>query len=312
MPYIISISDASDEQLDGYRNLPERTLRGESIFLAEGDLLVTRLLQSRFRTRSILAVERFLSLIEVPIPDDVPVYVVSEETMRAVTGFGFYQGIMALGEREPIPKTATIIDNPCFVNGSRERNEVKRPDRTRDDPVTALCSVPGCHVHCDLDGAWVILPNALKPDNLGLIFRSCAALGARGVILGEQCCDPFSRRALRVSMGGVLQVPIYKSDTLADDLVRLRDEAGFELCATVLDDDAVSLYDCGNQGSGIATSNWAKRVGFVFGHEFSGLTDPWLSCCTKKIMIPIAPGVDSLNLGVSVGVFLYEYNRRGI
>jgi tRNA G18 (ribose-2'-O)-methylase SpoU len=210
-----------------------------------------------------LAVERFLSRIEVPIPDSVPVYVVSEETLRTVTGFGFYQGVMALGEREPIPKTETMIGS-------------------------------------EAGGAWVILPNTLKPDNLGLIFRSCAALGARGVILGEQCCDPFSRRALRVSMGGVLQVPIYQSDTLAGDLVKLRDEAGFELCATVLDDDAVSLYKCGD---------WEKQVGFVFGHEFSGLTEPWLSCCTKKIMIPIAPGVDSLNLGVSVGVFLYEYNR---
>ena len=264
IPNFNPINDANDERLNGYRNLPERTLRGESIFLAEGDLLVTRLLQSRFRTRTILAVERFLERIEVAIPDSVPVYVVNEETMRTVSGFGFYQGIMALGEREPIPKTETLTQSQA-------------------------------------EGVWVILPNTLKPDNLGLIFRSCAALGASGVILGEQCCDPFSRRALRVSMGGVLQVPIFKSDTLADDLVRLRDELNFELCATVLDNQSVSLYDC---------ENWKKSVGFVFGHEFSGLTEPWLSCCTKKIMIPITPGVDSLNLGVSVGVFLYEYNRR--
>ena len=243
-------------------------MRGESIFLAEGDLLVTRLLQSQFRVRSILAVERFLERLEVAIPDNISVYVVDEKTLQDIVGFGFYQGVMALGERELFPKTASII----------ELSEKAPPD-----------------------GVWVILPNTLKPDNLGLIFRSCAALGARGVILGEQCCDPFSRRALRVSMGGVLQVPIFKSDTLANDMYSLRDEAGFELCATVLDDEAVSLYDC---------KNWAKRVGFVFGHEFSGLSEPWLSCCTKKIMIPIAPGVDSLNLGVSVGVFLYEYNRH--
>ena len=243
-------------------------MRGESIFLAEGDLLVTRLLQSRFRVRSILAIERFLERIEVAISDDVPVYVADEKTLQAVVGFGFYQGIMALGEREPLPKTDSIIES--------------------------LEKTPS-------NGAWVILPNTLKPDNLGLVFRSCAALGARGVILGEQCCDPFSRRALRVSMGGVLQVPIFKSDTLADDMRRLRDEADFELCATVLDNEAVSLYDC---------KNWAKYIGFVFGHEFSGLSEPWLSYCTKKIMIPIAPGVDSLNLGVSVGVFLYEYNRN--
>ena len=243
-------------------------MRGESIFLAEGDLLVTRLLQSRFRVQSVLAIERFLARIEVAIPDDVTVYVVDEKTLQTVVGFGFYQGVMALGERKPFPKTDSIIES--------------------------LEKTPP-------DGAWVILPNTLKPDNLGLIFRSCAALGACGVILGEQCCDPFSHRALRVSMGGVLQVPIFKSDTLADDMHRLRNEAGFELCATVLDDEAVSLYEC---------KNWAKRVGFVFGHEFSGLSEPWLSCCTKKIMIPIAPGVDSLNLGVSVGVFLYEHNRN--
>ena len=251
-------------------------MRGESIFLAEGDLIVSRLLQSRFRVRSIMAVARFLTRIDAVIPDDVPVYVVDEKTLQAVVGFGFYQGVMALGEREPIPQTVSII---------------KYLAATSCEPTEKPAA----------GGAWVILPNTLKPDNLGLIFRSCATLGASGVILGEQCCDPFSRRALRVSMGGVLQVPIYKSDALADDLRRLRDDANFELCATVLDDEAVSLYDC---------KNWAKRVGFVFGHEFFGLSEPWLSCCTKKIMIPIAPGVDSLNLGVSVGVFLYEYNRQ--
>jgi len=130
MPHITSITNANDERLDGYRNLPERTLRGESIFLAEGDLLVARLLASRFRTRSILAVERFLSRLEVPIPDDVPIYVVSEETMRAVTGFGFYQGIMALGERIPIPKTETMIDSPkinCSKDQSRDGHRAVIP-----------------------------------------------------------------------------------------------------------------------------------------------------------------------------------------
>lgn len=261
----IFVTDSSDVRLNPYRNLPERTLRGESVFLAEGDLLVTRLLQSRFRTLSIVAVERFLTRITEPIPEEVPIYLVDEKTIQTVTGFGFYQGIMAVGQREWIPETKSLL-------------------QTNDE-----------------NGCWVILPNTLKPDNLGLIFRACAALEANGVILGERCCDPFSRRTLRVSMGGVLQVPVYKSENLADDLLLLRNRAGFDLIATVLDKDAVSLYKC---------NDWAKRVGFVFGHEFSGLEDPWLSCCTKKTMIPMAEDVDSLNLGVSVGIFLYEYRRQ--
>jgi tRNA G18 (ribose-2'-O)-methylase SpoU len=144
------------------------------------------------------------------------------------------------------------------------------------------------------------LPDATKPDNLGLAFRCAAALGAEAVVLGERCCDPFSRRALRVSMGGVLQTPIFRAENLLDEIAEARRRRGVRFFATVLNDEAASLPEI---------DAWPERTAFVFGNEYSGLTPEFVDACDRSVMIPMRPDVDSLNLGVSVGVFLYEFNR---
>jgi tRNA G18 (ribose-2'-O)-methylase SpoU len=149
-------------------------------------------------------------------------------------------------------------------------------------------------------GAFVVLPDATKPDNLGLAFRCAAALGAEAVVLGERCCDPFSRRALRVSMGGVLQTPIFRAENLLDEIAEARRRRGVRFFATVLNDEAASLPEI---------DAWPERTAFVFGNEYSGLTPEFVDACDRSVMIPMRPDVDSLNLGVSVGVFLYEFNR---
>ncbi len=134
---------------------------------------------------------------------------------------------------------------------------------------------------------------------MGLIFRVAAGLGVDGLVLGPQCCDPFSRRCLRVSMGAVLRAPYRKSSDLAADLNALRNRWGAEMLAAVLDDRAVPL----------ACVCWPRRAALMLGNEFDGLSGPWLEFCTQRVTIPMAHETDSLNLGVAAGIFVYEMMR---
>ena len=255
------IETLDDRRVAAYLNLRERTLRGEQLFIAEGDLVVNRLLASDFEVESILVADRFLPRIAAPVADGVPVYLVEETLLQQIVGFPFYQGILAVGKRKTLPS-------------AKETTDLLGRETTR----------------------LVVLPRTTKPDNLGLIFRSCAALEATAVLLGPQCCDPFSRRALRVSMGAVLQVPILLSSDIAGDLAFLKNSFQYETWGTVLEEDAEIL-------PGISPNS--RRVALLFGNEFDGLDDPAIAVCDRKVVIPMPPNVDSLNLGVSVGIFLY-------
>ncbi|MDD3589618.1 MAG: RNA methyltransferase [Thermoguttaceae bacterium] len=274
----VTVIDALDDpRLDPYRNLRERTLRGESIFIAEGPLVVERLLRSRFEVKSVLTTRKESGFGECfsLIPEDLPIYYVDERsTANQLLGYEFHQGILALGQRSVLP-TLTEGMSAFF---------------RREDSADARRS-------------WIVLPDATKPDNLGLVFRCAAALGAEAVVLGECCCDPFSRRALRVSMGGVLQTPIYQARDLLSEIKEVQALWKVPFYATVLDDEAMSLYEYGKK----VGEN--KHAAFVFGNEYTGLTHEQIAACDGKITIPMNPDVDSLNLGVSVGIFLYEFNR---
>ena len=275
-----TILTATDSRISAYKNLRERTLRGESIFIAEGELLVKRLASSEYDVESILVAERFLPRIENVLSPEIPVYVVNETLIGEIAGYPFYQGILAVGRRRPLPN---LYECTKLLG---EGGDEKKVGQGRVGKIL------------------VVLPHVTKPDNLGLIFRSSAALAATAVILGEQCCDPFSRRALRVSMGGVLQVPIIRSDNLFDDLEILRDCFGFERWGTVLDTAAESLPTVTSEKNGV------RKIALIFGNEYSGLEEPWVSRCDRKVVIPMSPEVDSLNLGVAVGIFLYELSNH--
>ncbi|MBR4753070.1 MAG: RNA methyltransferase [Thermoguttaceae bacterium] len=274
---VITIDDLDDPRLRPYWNLRERTLRGESIFIAEGALVVERLLRSPYKVSSVLTTHKesgFGACLSL-VPDSVPIYYVDERVAaNKLLGFEFHQGVLALGQRAELPTLVEGMDS-FFQSGS--------PTDSRR--------------------AWVVLPDATKADNLGLAFRCAAALGAEAVVLGESCCDPFSRRALRVSMGGVLQTRIYRAKNLLGEIEEVRKRWRVPFFATTLDADSVSIYEF-KQGF----EN--KLAAFVFGNEYTGLTREQVSACDRKITIPMRADVDSLNLGVSVGIFLYEFNRN--
>ena len=266
---IVPIDSLDDSRLTPYRNLRERTLRGESAFIAEGHLVTERLLDSPFETESLLTwaegAANFQPSFAAKIKER-PVYTLPrKENLSLIAGFPFHQGILALGRRKSLPD---------FVQAMGEWGTAP--------------------------GTWIVLPNATKPDNLGLAFRSAAALGASGVVLGERCCDPFSRRALRVSMGGVLQTPVVQARDLRREISTLRKTSALHFYATLLDTNAVELASFPKR---------PEQVAILFGNEYSGLDPEDAALCELKLTIPMAPNVDSLNLGVSVGIFLYVLRR---
>jgi tRNA G18 (ribose-2'-O)-methylase SpoU len=259
------IESIDDPRVAAYRSLPDRTLRGENLFITEGRLLTRRLLESRYRAESVFVAEQHAAEFADVAGHDVPLYVAPEPLLRQVVGFKFHLGVL----------------------GSGRRGEPYRLD-----------DLPG---RKPLDGPLrlVICPETTKPENLGLIFRSAAGFGVDGIVLGERCCDPFSRRSLRLSMGGVLQVPFAWSADPVADMRRLQDRWKLDIVAAVLDPRAERLADF----------RWPARTAIVFGNEYHGIRAPWLEPCNRRVTIPMKPGTDSLNLGVAAGIFLYEMTK---
>jgi|CXWL01.1.fsa_nt_gi tRNA G18 (ribose-2'-O)-methylase SpoU len=200
---LIPIHDVDDERLDVYRDLlSAKASRRRGLFVAEGRLLVDRLVASSFPTHSILVDERRVGLLPEQ-PAERLVYVTPAKLIEEIIGFNFHRGVLACGHRQPQPALRDVMRHV--------------PSR-----ATVLVCV-----------------GIQDPTNLGSLLRSAAALGIDAVLIGQQCSDPFSRRVLRVSMGATLKLPLIESDDLAADLNRLRNDFQFECIATVLEDAEV-------------------------------------------------------------------------
>jgi tRNA G18 (ribose-2'-O)-methylase SpoU len=212
---IVPIHSLDDPRVFHYRNLKERELaRLGGRFIAEGEWVVRRLLESSYPTESVLVIERKAAAIAQVVPAGVPVYVTTADVMEQIVGFDFHSGVMAVGLRGTSPTVDDVM--------------ASAPDRQR--------------------ATLVVCPQIEKTDNLGAIIRVAAAFGADAVVLGEKCCDPFYRQSVRVSMGAVLKIPIVRSENSMNDLRRLREAHGVERIATVLDESAQRLEEAGRSG----------------------------------------------------------------
>jgi tRNA G18 (ribose-2'-O)-methylase SpoU len=258
------IQSLDDPRVAAYRNLPDRTLRGESIFLAEGVLLVERLLTSRYEAESVFVSVEYFERFRRLTPEGVPIFAAEEKLLLEIVGFPFHRGALAVGRRGTPEKfdefLATAAEKPRFR--------------------LAIC------------------PEITKPENMGLVFRNAAAFGLDGILLGERCCDPFSRRAMRVSMGAVLRVPFHKAENIANSLAALK-ARDISLYAAILDPSAMKLNEV----------VWPDRCGILLGNEMDGLDAASLSFCDRRVTIPITDEVDSLNLGVAAGIFMYAMQK---
>lgn len=206
------IDDPSDPRVGDYRHLIDAELRRRrGLFVAEGRGIVGRLLAGqRFRPRSLLVTESALEGLRAHLAAarwDVRVYLARPDIVRAVVGFKFHLGCLAVAERGAEPPPAALIDPP----GRR---------------------------------LLLVLEDITNPDNVGGVFRNAFAFGADAVLLSPRCADPLYRKTIRVSMGGSLAVPWSRLDTWTEELGRLR-EAGYTIVALTPRAAAVDIAEFG-------------------------------------------------------------------
>ncbi|WP_449231150.1 TrmH family RNA methyltransferase [Azospirillum doebereinerae] len=199
MPTIIPIEDPDDPRIAAYRDVRERDLVGrDGHFIAEGAVVVRSLVEARrHRALSLLIADKrveALAPLLAKLPEGTPFYAAGQAVLDRIVGFALHRGILALGEKAPMPGAAELLAR----TGARAR-------------VVMLFGI-GNH------------------DNLGGIFRNAAAFGADGVILDSGCCDPLYRKAIRVSVGATLLVPTAKLKA-GEDPLALLDRAGFQAVA---------------------------------------------------------------------------------
>lgn len=268
---LIPITSPDDPRVAPYADLRDRqSLSRHNRFIVEGDLVVNRLLASDYDVESLLIAED--QLHHVAFAPEMTVYCAPRRLMEELAGFGFHRGILACARR-PSPQPLDNWLTPA------------------DEPVTV-----------------VVCASVQDPENLGGIFRNCAAFGVRHVLLSEQSADPLSRRVLRVSMGTVLKLAFRQTPDLAGELPRLRHEFGLHLAATVLDPTAPPL----------AAAPCPRRLALLLGNERNGLDPEVVKACDSRWTIPMRSGTDSLNVAVASGIFLYHFScerdvlRQGI
>jgi tRNA G18 (ribose-2'-O)-methylase SpoU len=255
---VIEIDDPADPRLDDFRDLSTADRRpdrpgGRGLVIAEGVVVVERLLASPYPVRGFLGVRRRIEALgDLP----APAYVASADVMAEVVGFHLNRGVLAAADRAVQPSAERIADN-----------------------ARRLAVLEGVGDH----------------ENLGALFRNAAALGIDGVLLGPGCSDPLYRRSVRVSMGHVLRVPFAPLNDWPGGLDMLRDK-GFRVVALTPRAGSVSLADAGLRGS---------RVAVLLGSEGPGLTDEAITAADVAVRIPMAPGVDSLNVATAAAVVFY-------
>lgn len=266
MAEIIRIDDPDDPRIADYRAVRERDLVGRrDLFVAEGAVVFAVLAaSSRHRPVSALLDERRIDgLAETlsGLAPDVPVYAAARPVIDAIAGFPLHRGILALGRRE------SAVDPAALLSGLPERAVV------------------------------VVAAGLTNHDNMGGIFRNAAAFGADAVLLDAECCDPFYRKAIRVSVGHVLTVAQARLAPGADP-VALLSSHGFEV---------LSLSPSGRER--LVDVRPPPRVAVVLGTEGPGLPAEVLAR-SRAVLIPMAAGVDSLNVAVTSGIVLHHLTAQ--
>ena len=262
MSNIIEITDFLDPALDVYARLTENQLLNRenpenAMFIGESPKVIERALDAGYEPLSIL-VER--KHIEGEAKDiiarcgDVPVYTADFEVLTQLTGFQLTRGMLCTLRRKKLPTAAEICKDAKRV---------------------------------------AVLENVMNPTNVGAIFRSAAALGMDAVLLTNGSSNPLYRRAIRVSMGTVFQVPW----TFIEDVGELK-ELGFKTCAMALREDTLSIRDPRLQAE--------PKLAVVLGTEGDGLADSTISNCDYTVKIPMTHGVDSLNVAAASAVAFFQ------
>ncbi|MFC5930835.1 RNA methyltransferase [Cryobacterium melibiosiphilum] len=262
---VITITDLSDPRLVDYAHLTDVALkkaRGteHGLYIAESALVLERALRAGHRPRSVLALggtaEEALRVLG-PDAADIPVFVGPGELLAELTGYILHRGLIASMHRPELPDADALLSTATRI---------------------------------------VILENVADPTNVGAIFRSAGAIGADAILVTPRCSDPFYRRAIRVSMGTVLQVPWTRVGDWTSTRALLT-RHGFHVAALALSADAVSLRDF--------TAHDHEKLALLLGAEGEGLTPEALEASDSVVQIPMKHGIDSLNVAAASAVAMW-------
>ena len=274
MANIIEIMDFMAQELDAYARLNEAQLLHsnepkEGIFIAESPIVVERALNAGYVPISILVDKKD---IEGPAKSliarcgDIPIYTAETNILTQLTGFQLTRGMLCAMKRTKLPSVADVCKNAKRI---------------------------------------AILEDVVNPTNVGAIFRSAAALNMDAVLLTSACSNPLYRRAIRVSMGTVFQIPwtIWNSDIDWPDAgMKELHELGFKTAAMALTDQSVSIDD--------PQVMKEEKLAIILGTEGEGLKKDTIAACDYTIRIPMTHGVDSLNVAAASAVAFWQLGHR--
>lgn len=275
MPNIVEITDLSAPELDVYARLTEAQLRNKlepekGVFIAESPKVIGTALDAGYKPLSFLMERRQIDGPAAGVLARCPgatVYTADRAVLEQLTGYSLTRGVLCAMHR-PASRT---VEEVC-----RDARRV------------------------------AVLEGIVDSTNIGAIFRSAAALGMDGVLLSPSCCDPLCRRAIRVSMGTVFQVPWARLGESSADwpeagLARLH-SLGFRTAAMALDHRALPVDDPSLQKT--------EKLAILLGTEGDGLAPRTIAQCDATVMIPMQHGVDSLNVGAAAAVAFWQLRAR--
>lgn len=291
----VRILDPADSRLDDYRFTRDRDLSGarerEGLLIAETLPVVQVLLdQHPGAARSVLCSERMAERVQDGVRGRAPVLVADEALLSRVAGFTVHRGVLAAADRSPLTGRTPL-----------------------DRPFVAADLLLAC------DGV-------RNMDNMGALFRIAAAFGVGGVLLSRDAHDPLYRKSIRVSMGHALRIPFARCSDLAASIVALKaarsghgaGESGNVVMGEmhgstplrVLGADAGSVSGMPAVPIGDAARDIAGPVMLVVGEEHSGLRPDTIAACHGLVRIPMASGIDSLNVAVAAAICLSRLRER--
>ena len=275
MPDIIEITDLNDDRIGLFTRLTEAQLRNrlepeKGIFIAESAKVVRLALEMGCKPVAYLMERRQLTNQGrefIENAGSVPIFTADDEVLEGLTGYRLYRGVLAAMRRPKLPSVDEVLKDAHRV---------------------------------------AVLEGIVDSTNIGAIFRSAAALNVDAVLVTANCGDPLYRRAVRVSMGTVFQVPWTRIGETNEDwpergLERLR-SLGFKSAAMALSDDSVSIDD--------ERLNKEEKLCIVFGTEGDGLAKETIARCGYTVRIPMAHGVDSLNVASAAAVAFWQLRIR--
>lgn len=264
MPNVINITDFESPELDIYARLTENQLLNREfpergVFIAESPKVIERALDAGYEPVSCLIEDKHIGGEAKDIISrigDVPVFTAVFEVLTELTGFKLTRGMLCAMKRKPLPSLEAVCKNARRV---------------------------------------AVLENVMNPTNVGAIIRSAAALNMDAVLLTEECSNPLYRRAIRVSMGTVFQIPwtVMESDGFSG-----LKSLGFKTAAMALKEDTLSIRD--------PRISEQDKLAIVLGTEGEGLADSTIAACDYTVKIPMSHGVDSLNVAAASAVAFFQ------